>query len=332
MVYVYKKIISGKPYYYLRASVRKNKKTITKDIAYLGSSISEVRRNLKNLTNYQKEIKESYRSIERFLEANYYEEKVKKSKFKREPLLGEKQEELEACKIHFNSSFKKKDELTKAEIFKEFLIEFAFNTTSIEGNTITLYQARNLLQEGLTPKNKSLREIYDLRNHEKVFFELLDTKSELSHDFIIGVHDKLLENIDIRKGYRNQDVRVFRARFKSSPGPYVRTDMELLLKWYRNNKNKLHPLVLATGFHHKFEKIHPFMDGNGRTGRMIFNYILMKNNFPPALILKKNRGEYIKNLEKADKVNLTEFEEKHYVHLVKYIVSEITNHYWDIFL
>jgi len=188
------------------------------------------------------------------------------------------------------------------------------------------------LEEGMTPKNKTLREIYDLQNTEKIFFSILDANEDLSDEFIIKIHSGLMENIDARKGYRTADVRVIRANFKATPAPYVKTDMGLLLKWYQENKNKLHPLVLAIIFHHKFEKIHPFMDGNGRAGRMIMNYILIKNDYPPIIIHKKTRAEYLESLRKADKSDLTKALKDDYFQLVQFVADEITDSYWSIFL
>jgi Fic family protein len=108
--------------------------------------------------------------------------------------------------------------------------------------------------------------------------------------------------------------------------------MGVLLKWYLENKKKFHPFVLATVFHHKFEKIHPFMDGNGRTGRMLFNYILLKNQYPPGIIRRKNRNAYINALQQADKSNLTETSKKDYEKLVQFTANELTENYWNIFL
>lgn len=331
MVYIYKKIIGGKPYYYLRASQKKGKKLITKDIAYLGSDIENIKKALDKLPKYKTEIRKAYRKISKFLDSNYYFEKAVKLKLKKEDYLDKKLQEVEACKVHFNEVFRKLDELTRKEIMKNFVIEFAYNTTSIEGNTIGLEETRNLLEEGKTPKNKTLREIYDLKNHEKVFFEIFDSKKDMNHDFIIDIHSKLMSEIDKRVGYRTRDVRVFRSHFKSTPGKFVKTDMDLLLKWYSKNKGRLHPFVLACIFHHKFEKIHPFMDGNGRTGRMLFNHILMKNDYPPVIIHKKTRAEYLEALGKADKSDLTKLDKKDYFDLVQYVANEMI-YYWDVFL
>ena len=332
MVYIYKKTAGGKTYYYLRISERKGKRVIAKDIAYLGGSIEEVRKALEKISEYKDEIRKAHKTIHSFLETNYYLEKAKSIKLRKNEFLREKLEEIEACKIHFSKKFKLLDETTKKETLKNFLIEFAFNTTSIEGNTINLEEAKNLLQEGLTPKNKTLREIYDLQNTEKVFFKLLDLKEDLSHNLIINIHDNLIENIDARKGYRTIDVRVLRSNFDATPAPYVKTDMGLLLNWYEKNKASLHPLVLATIFHHKFEKIHPFMDGNGRTGRILLNYILLLNDYPPMIIYKKSRKEYLEALRKADKSDLTKNSKDDYFDLVQFSVNEMIEAYWNIFL
>ncbi|MCK5625069.1 Fic family protein [Candidatus Pacearchaeota archaeon] len=332
MVYIYKKIIGKKLYYYLRASMKKDKKVVVKDLAYLGSSLKDVRKNLDKLTKYKKEIRNTYKTIKTFLESNYYLEKASKLKLKKDEYLDEKLVETEACKEHYIKKFSKEHELTKKDFFKYFLIEFAYNTTSIEGNTITLKEARNLLEEGLTPKNRTLREIFDLQNTEKVFFEILNSKKDIDKDFIVNLHKKLIENIDDRIGFRRTDVRVLKSRFKASPAKYVITDINLLLKWYNDNKKKLHPLVLAALFHHKFEKIHPFYDGNGRTGRMLLNYILIRNNYPPLIIRKKFRKEYLNSLGKADESPLKETKKEDYFELVQYVANELITNYWNLFL
>jgi len=334
MVYIYKKPIGNKNYYYLRASSKNGKKLVTKDIAYLGNSIEEVKLSFDKLSKYKEQIRKSYKTINSFLESNHFLEKAKSLKLKKDEFLKEKTDEIEACKIHFLEIFDKLDLLTKKEALRNYIIEFAYNTASIEGNTINLEEARNLLNEGITPKDKTLREVYDLQNTEKVFFEILNNNKskELDHDLIIRTHDKLLENIDERKGYRKTDIRVIKSNFDASPGKYVKTDIDLLIKWYNEQKNKLHPLVLAIIFHHKFEKIHPFMDGNGRTGRMLMNFILLKNNLPPTIIHKKTRKEYLEAMREADVSDLWKIDKEKYSDIISYGVDEFKDTYWSIFL
>ena len=333
MVYLYRKPIGNKSYYYLRASEKKGRRLITKDIAYLGSTIAEVKANLDKLSKYKDAVRKSYRTINLFLESNHFLERAKELKLKKDSFLKNKTDEVEACKIHYSSVFAKLDVLTKKETLKNFIIEFVYNSASIEGNTINLQEARNLLTDGITPKDKTLREVYDLQNSEKVFFEIFGRipGGEVSHELIISIHDALLENIDARKGYRTSDVRVIKSNFDASPGKYVKTDMDLLLKWYSENKGKLHPFVLAVLFQHKFERIHPFMDGNGRTGRMLMNFILLKNNLPPMIIHKKTRKEYLESLREADEGELWSAGEK-YNALVSYCADEFILGYWGLFL
>ncbi len=332
MAYIYKKIIGKKDYYYLRASEKKGNKMLTKDLAYLGSNVEDVKKSLGNLPKYKDEIRRAYKTIHNFLESNRFINEIKKLKLKQDLFLGEKLIEVEACKLHYSKEFQKLDFLTKQEILNNFLIEFAYNTTSIEGNTIKLNEVKKLLEEGKTPKNRTLREIYDLQNTEKVFFEIIENKEEINHDFIINIHKNLLDNIDKRVGYRTQDVRVIKANFKSTPAPYVKIDMDLLLKWYQENKEKHHPLVLAVIFHHKFEKIHPFMDGNGRTGRILLNYILIKNNYPSIVIRNRNREKYLRAMRKADDSDLFKIKNEDYLDLVQFIADEMIESYWNIFL
>ncbi|MDO8648097.1 MAG: Fic family protein [Candidatus Diapherotrites archaeon] len=330
MVYVYKKMIAGKPYYYLRASSISKGKSVVKDIAYLGNSIENAKKEIERLPQFKDKIEKSYRKIRLFLESNHYLEGAQKAKLKHDDFLKENQAIVEACALHYNKAFKKLDALTQKEILDNFIVEYAFNTTAIEGNTIGLKEARGLLEEGLTPKDKTLREIHDLQNTKRVF-ESLDLKRQLSRELIKEIHAGLLENIDSRNEYRIRDIMVTKSRFKPSPYYKVREDMDFLLEWFDKNK-KLHPFVLAVIFHHKFEKIHPFMDGNGRTGRMLMNFILLKNNYPPEILQKKHRSEYLEILNEADKAFITEAKPEHYAGLIAFATAELNETYWNNFL
>lgn len=331
MVYIYKKTIGKKDYYYLRVSSKAGKNAVTKDIAYLGSTIAEAKLAISNLKGYDTEIRKANRKINLFLESNHYLEIAKKNKYKVDSLLGDKIYEIEACKIHYDKDFKKQDKLTQKQLMDNFIVDFTYNTTSIEGNTIELKEVGNFLREGITPKNKTLREIYDLQNTRKVF-DSLDLTAELDNKLIISIHSGLMENVDERTGYRTKDVHVKNAHFSSTPWRYVQADITELLKWYKEHFTILHPFVLATIFHHRFEKIHPFFDGNGRTGRMLMNFILLKSKYPPIILRKKYRTEYLDALSKADEKNLFSKELDQYKDLVQFNTNEFVLNYWNNFL
>lgn len=333
MVYIYKKTINEKPYYYLRLSKKEKGKTVVKDIAYLGSDIRKIEQQLDKLPQkYKKEIRVTYRTIRRFLETEYYQKRVEEQKPKQNSYISKELfEEVEAVRIHFQEKIIFLDKKTKEELYNQFVIDFAFNTTSMEGNTITLQEAKKLLEEQKTPKDRTLREIYDVQNTEKVFMELLETNQEITHDLIMHIHDVLLEQIDVRKGYRMHDIRIVGSKFDVSPAKYVKTDMALLLKWVAENKG-LHPLVKAVLFHQKFERVHPFADGNGRTGRMLLNYMLLKEGYPPCVIGRKRRKEYIDTLREADMAAIFATDAKYYKSLVEFVAEEFVRSYWNLFL
>ena len=179
------------------------------------------------------------------------------------------------------------------------------------------------------------REVYELTNTKKVMEFLKNKKNDINLKLIECIHDMLLENIDNRKGLRTNDIKILGQPFKPSPARYVKSDMKMLLDWYDNNKNKTHPLALVTLFHHKFENIHPFSDGNGRTGRILINYILSLHKYPPFIISRRFRKEYIDLMNQSDEAinkNLLNSNLKKYKPLIEFMYSQFKSSYWDLFL
>ncbi|MFA5746203.1 MAG: Fic family protein [archaeon] len=327
MTYIYSKVINGKSYYYLRMDKREKDKKVIKDIAYLGNDLSKI--NIDKLldnSKYKKEIRKSYKVINKYINSNYYLDKAKSEKLHKDKYLTyEQQILLESIRLHFKDRFLKLDRNTQREIYDNFVVSFTYNTTSIEGNTIPLSDVRKILfDDKIQLKNKTLREIYDLRNTKDTFFSIVESKKPINIDFIINTHKQLVKDVDERIGFRKHDVRVIKSRFDSAPYFRIEKEIQELINWYKENK-KLNPFILATIFHHKFEKIHPFADGNGRTGRLLMNYILIKNNYPPIIITKKNRDKYLEALESADK-------SEEYSKLLQFLLEEYKIGYWENFV
>jgi len=318
-MFVEKKIIHGKFYFYLKHSFRLNGKVKTKTLAYIGNTKdSDKIKKFEKIFN-EKKLDEIKKELEK--------EKINWSEIL---LLDKDKERIKEIKKSFVQKLKILDKKTKKEMFDDFLTCFVFNTNAIEGNTLTLKETDLLLNKGITPQGKTLREINDHLNSKEVFYYLQEKNPPITCKTIILIHDKLMKNIDERMGYRDQNVRVVGTTFKSTPFQYVKTDMDLLLKWYKKNKTKLHPVVLGALFHHKFEKIHPFYDGNGRTGRMILNLILLQNKIPPVVLSNKQRKTYYLALSKADKIGLTEIKEN-FKFIVKFISTQILKTHNTIF-
>src|SRR3989338_2339753 len=308
-MFIEKKIINGKKYYYFKQSFRLGNKVKTKTIAYIGN-----KKDKEKIENIKKEFNKEKL------------ENIKKELFEVKDwniLLSKKdKEKIEEIKKQFSLKLENLDEKTKKDMFDDFLTYFVYNTNAIEGNTLTLKETDLLLNKGITPQGRTLREINDHLNSRDVFYYLYNENLPITNETIILVHDKLMNNIVERKGYRLSNVRVIGASFKSTPFQYVRIDMNLLIRWYNKNKDKLNPVILASLFHHKFEKIHPFYDGNGRTGRMLMNFIFFKNNIPPIIISNKQRKRYYDVLSKADKIGLLEITDE-FKPLVMFISTQI---------
>lgn len=182
---------------------------------------------------------------------------------------------------------------------KSFDVEYAHNSTAIEGNTLTLIQTKAILEDGLSVGGKTLREIYEVANHAKAFSFVKKCVAEgrpLDEPTAKDIHALLMENILVGGVYRNVEVRISGAGFKPpAPNEMFRQVKNFFadLPYWTN----LNPIELAAWTHAEFVKIHPFVDGNGRTSRMLMNYQLMAKGFLPVSIAKENRLEYFDALE-----------------------------------
>ena len=195
------------------------------------------------------------------------------------------------------------------EKIKENLsIEWTYNSNSIEGNTLTLRETQMVLQEGITVRGKSLREHFETFNHNKAIIhleKLVQTKASIRAIEILDLHSYVMNNLeeDFAGRLRNGGVRINGANF-IPPNANKESDLfDDLIAFVSENPFKLHQVVLASIFHHRFVWIHPFFDGNGRTVRLAMNIILMRAGFPPAIILKTDRKKYYAALNNANNGN-----------------------------
>jgi Fic family protein len=251
-------------YFYLQHSFRKEGKVVTKEI-YLGKRIPD------NIEEIKAKI---------MLEA-------------REALT----EKLEKIKSDFQKEWKKYPESAKEKELQEIATAFTYNSNAIEGSTITLEEARLILEDKIAP-SKPLKEIRETESHALVFLGMLKTKEKISNELLLKWHKDIFEETkpDIAGRFRRYQVRV---------GPYLAPDwhkVEGLMKQLTvfANETKLNPVELAARAHYMFEKTHPFGDGNGRIGRLLINYILWKNGYPMIIIEYKKRKSYYKALQKTE--------------------------------
>lgn len=187
--------------------------------------------------------------------------------------------------------------LTQGELERlreEFLIEYTYHSNAIEGNTLTL-QETALVLEGVTIDKKPLKDHLEAVGHRDAFLyvqDLVKNKVPFSEHIIKQIHTLVLMDRPEDRGiYRRIPVRIMGA-YHMPPDPVlVPEQMEQLIVEFRGNR-KLHPIERAALFHLKFEGIHPFVDGNGRTGRLILNLMLMQAGYLPINVKYSDRKRY----------------------------------------
>lgn len=182
---------------------------------------------------------------------------------------------------------------------KAFEIEFAHNSTAIEGNTLTLIETKVLLEDAISIGGKRLCEIYEVVNHQKAFNHVKKCVSEglpLTEKTTKDIHALLNENIFIGGIYRNEPVYITGAKHKPPVGQKM---FEQIKNFFMDlpYKSDMNPIKLAAWTHAEFVRIHPFIDGNGRTSRLIMNYQLMLHNYPPVSIPVADKLHYYESLE-----------------------------------
>ncbi len=185
------------------------------------------------------------------------------------------------------------------DIYDEFILALTYNSNSIEGSALTKEETADIIFENLTLPNKDLKEHLEAKNHQlalKYLFDNIDYKFKISEDFILKLHEILMKGILNDAGrYRNHAVRIVgasvpTANYLKAPG--------LMKELIRDiNKKKKDSIAHVSQIHSRFEKIHPFSDGNGRIGRILIHAMLLREKIAPAVISQKKKRSYYKCLK-----------------------------------
>ena len=291
MVFIRKKKINNKEYYYLVHSTR------------IGTN--------------------KWKKIERYIGINHPSPKeIKKIQFEFDTItlfFDKHKRELEQIQKSYQKRMKKASVDARSALEEELIIQFTYDTSRIEGSTLSYKDTKNLLREGITPKDKPLRDIKETENHKKAFISM---KENLAHsittDFILKLHAILKRNVTEDAGCF-RDAQVLVGDLIPIKSDKIEIELNNLLKWYKEEEAQLHPLELAATFHCIFERIHPFFDGNGRIGRLLLNFILLREKYPLIIIQNKNKQRYYAALHHADNGN--------YLYIIKYLFSELKRQY-----
>jgi len=191
---------------------------------------------------------------------------------------------------------------------EQFEIEMTYNSNAIEGNSLTLKETFLVINEGITVKNKPLKDHLEARGHKEALdylVELIDKKKKITFNEKIILELHYLISKDIEKEwagkYRNSNVRIGGAKHKPVDALFVKEEMEKLISWYRKEARSMNVIERAALLQHKFVYIHPFFDGNGRTSRLLMNLLFLQEGYPIVTILKNDRKKYYRMLQEADK-------------------------------
>lgn len=215
-------------------------------------------------------------------------------------------EEIDALKAKLDQ-FRQFDSYRIAQALE---LEYTFESNRIEGNTMTLRETDLVINEGLTISGKSMREHLEVINHQEAIGyikHLMEKNTPLNEREVLSIHNLILRGINPEDAGRYRRVQVMiKGSSYMPPQPFmVSKEMEDFFIWYETHKNALHPIVLAGELHERLVTIHPFIDGNGRTSRLVMNLILLQNGYVIANIKGDydSRMQYYNALETAQTKN-----------------------------
>lgn len=185
--------------------------------------------------------------------------------------------------------------------WQQFTEEFVYNTNAIEGSTIPQEEVHEILKK----KKSNDDEEIEAKGVAKAIEYIRKTKQDLSVNLILKLHELCFKGSKHFAGKLRTVEVVIRDRsgeiiHSGTPIENLNKELNELILWYKKNKKLFKPLTLAAIIHNQFEDIHPFQDGNGRVGRLLLNFILVRNKYPPINILLEDRGEYYNTLQEYE--------------------------------
>jgi Fic family protein len=285
MVSIRKKKISGKEYLYAEYSFRLPNgqvKKISKLIGNRKTMGKEVKDYFfrKEIEAYQKQALEFYK-----------EDNI---------LTKEKILKIESYKAEYRQLIRNLTKKQMKDILDRFTVNFTYESNAIEGNSLTLKDVTLIINEKIVPKGKDLREVYETRNTRIANEMLFHNKIKINLKDILKIHSTLIRDTGVSEGFKKLPNFLLMRNVKTVPPEKTEDEMRALVEKYNELKETEHPIKLAADFHGRFEKIHPFEDGNGRVGRILINAILLEKGYPPLIIRKTMRLSYFNVLEAYD--------------------------------
>ena len=196
---------------------------------------------------------------------------------------------------------------TVRRLNEDLRVFLTYHSNAIEGNTLSLRETQMVIEYGVTINGHPLREYLEATNHAEAYefvVALNERREPITLETILSLHRVVMDKILEEKGtFRTVPVYIRGAMMNPPPAREVETYMRQWLEWVNGEGLDYEPIIRASIAHHGFEAVHPFLDGNGRVGRLLLNLMLMREGYPPALLLRDWRARYIQALSTADTGN-----------------------------
>ena len=290
MVYVEKIVRNDRTYYY-----------ITKNFRVGGKKWRKIRRYIGDRPPSEAQTGKAIREIE----DEALNRGLQRPTSKYAHLSDEEAEQLQDLKEVYNRWYGKLDPTERRKHEEDFLVRFTYNSNAIEGNRLTLRETSMILTENIIPAGTTPNDFNEAVNSKDCYEYLKDYQGEFNQTFLLKIHEILTKNTDceIVGAYRDHGVQITGSEWLPPSREMVKGEMDRIYHWYYAARKRLHPLELGAIVHNKLVRIHPFSDGNGRTSRVIMNWVLMRNDFPMLYIELKDKINYYQAIEEGDKGN-----------------------------
>ncbi len=207
---------------------------------------------------------------------------------------------LERMRVEFKAIRARLSAAQLQDLLDRFTVNFTYESNAIEGNSLTLKDVVLILNEQQAPPGHSLKEVYETKNTRMANQLLFEGRIKLTVSSLLYLHKIIVRETGIPPGFKKIPNFLMMRNVATTPPERVEEEMKTLLDEYLKKWGDTHPLYLAADLHGKFEKIHPFEDGNGRVGRVLINAILLEHGYPPLIIRKTVRVAYFHALAAYD--------------------------------
>jgi len=211
-----------------------------------------------------------------------------------------------------------------------FHTAYTYESNRIEGNTLTLSETHLVINEGITIGGKSMVEHLEAINHQEaidLIYDFVENKIELNAFYLKQIHHLVLKGIDKKYAgvYRNVPVRISGSAHVPAEPYLIEKMMEDYFLFYETQKNLLHPIILAAEMHERLVSIHPFIDGNGRTSRLVMNLILLQNGYS-IVNLKGDLDQKTAYFKALEAVQVNHENEDFHTLITKHAVESLKEH------